>query len=95
VAEVSDDKSLPKEERKRLQIEKAPGKSLRAKTLKLADKTSNLRALVSSPPSDWPVSRKSEYLRWAREVAAGLRGTNPMLEKEFEKAALNLELTLR
>src|SRR6478736_7388500 len=40
VAEVTDDKSLPKEERKRLQIEKTAGKSQRAKLLKLADKTS-------------------------------------------------------
>ena len=33
VAEVTDDKSLPKEERKRLQIEKTPAKSRRAKPL--------------------------------------------------------------
>src|SRR5258708_38331063 len=53
VAEVTDDKSLPKEERKRLQIEKTAGKSQRAKLLKLADKTSNLRSLVASPPKGW------------------------------------------
>ena len=52
VAEVTDDKSLPKAERKRLQVLHAPHKSARAKQLKLADKTSNLRALASSPPSD-------------------------------------------
>ena len=51
VAEVTDDKSLPKEERKRLQIEKTPAKSRRAKLLKIADKTSNLRGLIASPPS--------------------------------------------
>src|SRR5882672_10834679 len=54
VAEVTDDKSLPKEERKRLQIDKTPGKSRRAKLLKLADKTSNLRSLATSPPKGWP-----------------------------------------
>src|SRR6185503_14078491 len=53
VAEVTDDKSLKKEERKRLQLEKTPAKSLRAKLLKLADKTSNLRSLINSPPTGW------------------------------------------
>ena len=49
VAEVTDDKSLRKEERKRLQVEKTPSKSRRAKLLKIADKTSNLRSLVTQP----------------------------------------------
>jgi guanosine-3',5'-bis(diphosphate) 3'-pyrophosphohydrolase len=53
VAEVTDDKSLPKAERKRLQEETASTKSPRAKVLKLADKISNLRSLVSSPAQDW------------------------------------------
>src|SRR4029079_13808015 len=60
VAEVTDDKSLPKEERKRLQIEKTAGKSRRAKLLKIADKTSNLRGLVTSPPKGWPQARLSD-----------------------------------
>ena len=51
VGEVTDNKSLEKEGRKRLQIETAPHKSLRAKVIKLADKTSNLRAIVRSPPT--------------------------------------------
>src|SRR5205085_9309055 len=36
VLEVTDDKNLPKETRKRLQIETAPKKSIRAQMLKLA-----------------------------------------------------------
>ncbi len=43
VSEVSDDKSLPKAERKRLQIEHASDCSERAKLVKLADKLHNLR----------------------------------------------------
>src|SRR5438094_760077 len=39
VAEVTDDKSLPKAERKRLQIETAASKSPRGRLLKIADKT--------------------------------------------------------
>ena len=54
VMEATDDKSLPKSERKRLQIESAPKKSRDAKLLKLADKTSNLRSLANSPPADSP-----------------------------------------
>ncbi len=63
VAEVTDDKSLPKAERKRLQVEKAPHKSPRAKLLKLADKISNLRALAESPPADWPLRAPARVRR--------------------------------
>ncbi|RME97259.1 MAG: HD domain-containing protein, partial [Alphaproteobacteria bacterium] len=94
VAEVSDDKSLPKAERKRLQVVTAPAKSQRAKILKLADKTSNLRALAESPPKDWSLERRRDYLQWARDVAAGLRGVNPWLEARFDEAAARLEALL-
>jgi ADP-ribosylglycohydrolase len=80
VAEVTDDKTLEKGERKKRQVESAHKKSDRAKVLKLADKTSNLRALVSSPAPDWSVLRRLEYIKWARTVADGLRGVNPMRE---------------
>ena len=87
VAHVSDDKSLRKEQRKQLQIDHAPHKPARVKILKLADKTSNLRALVTSPPANWPTARKAEYIAWARAVVAGVRGTNPWLESQFDAAA--------
>jgi GTP diphosphokinase / guanosine-3',5'-bis(diphosphate) 3'-diphosphatase len=87
VAEVTDDKRLPKDERKQLQIETAPKKSSRAKILKLADKTSNLRSLSTSAAPDWSVRRKLEYLAWAGKVVDGLRGANPLLEKQFDEAA--------
>ncbi len=86
VAEVSDDKTLEKVERKRLQIEKAPTKSDRAKMLKMADKTSNLHSIIQSPPKDWSLERKREYFEWASDVVAGCRGVNDYLEKEFYKA---------
>ena len=62
VEEVTDDKNLEKQERKRLQIEHSHKKSQRAKILKLADKTSNLRAIAASPPPDWSVKRRLEYV---------------------------------
>jgi (p)ppGpp synthase/HD superfamily hydrolase len=43
VVEVTDDKTLEKSERKRLQIETAASKSTQAKLIKIADKISNLR----------------------------------------------------
>ena len=83
VAEVTDDKSLPKAERKRLQVEKTPGKTARAKMIKLADLTSNLREL----PDDWEMARIQEYFEWADKVAAGCRGINPELERAFDSVA--------
>ncbi len=85
VAEVSDDKALVKAERKRLQIEKAPTKSDRAKMLKLADKTSNLHSMIHSPPVNWSLERKRENFEWASDVVAGCRGVNEYLEKEFDE----------
>jgi hypothetical protein len=87
VAEITDDKSLEKAERKRLQVEHAAKASVGAKIVKLADKCSNLRALASSPPADWPADRRSEYLAWARRVVAGCRGASTWLEAQFDAAA--------
>lgn len=87
VSEVSDDKTLPKSERKRLQVTHAPYKSREAKLIKLADKTSNLRTIAASPAADWSVERRLEYVDWAKAVVAGLRGTSPWLEGLFDEAA--------
>jgi hypothetical protein len=85
---------LDKERRKEMQVEMAHKKSPRAKVLKLADKTSNLRALATSPAPDWSVRRKIEYIAWARKVVADLRGTNEVLEKQFDAAAQAAEQSL-
>lgn len=85
VVEVTDDKALPKAERKRLQIVNAPKKSVRAQVIKLADKISNVRAILSTPPSDWSVQRKREYFEWAKQVVDGLTAPNQKLKTEFER----------
>jgi guanosine-3',5'-bis(diphosphate) 3'-pyrophosphohydrolase len=85
VAEVTDDKSLPKATRKALQIQNAPHKSARAAIIKLADKISNLRAILASPPADWSVERQREYFEWARRVVDGLPAPNPILKAEFDR----------
>ncbi len=86
VLEVTDDKSLSKAERKRLQIEHAATISRRAKLVKLADKIANLRDIATSPPAGWSVQRQREYFAWAKAVVDGLRGTHPTLERIFEEA---------
>ena len=85
VAEVTDDKTLSRAERKRHQVAHAPHKSARAKMVKLADKTSNLHSILSSPPVNWSRERKREYFDWARDVVAGCRGSNRYLEQEFDR----------
>jgi guanosine-3',5'-bis(diphosphate) 3'-pyrophosphohydrolase len=85
VMEVTDDKSLPKAERKRLQIVHASQISGRAQVIKLADKISNLRGILASPPADWSGERKREYFVWAKQVVDGLSAPNQMLKAEFER----------
>ena len=87
VLEVTDDKSLPKAHRKRLQIEHAANLSQRAKLVKLADKICNLRDIRLSPPVDWPLERRREYVDWARRVVDGLRGAHSILESLFDAEA--------
>ena len=84
VRELTDDKRLPKEERKRLQVEHAPGKSPGAKLIKLADKICNVRD-VAHNPQNWTLDRRREYLDWTERVVAGLRGVNPPLEEAYDR----------
>lgn len=86
VAEVTDDKSLEKAERKRLQIAHAPHQSQRAKLLKIADKTSNLLSMKTSPPKHWDEQRRRDYFEWAYAVVAGCRGVSAFLEARFDEA---------
>lgn len=86
VAEVTDDMALHGDERKRRQVEHAPHASERAKRLKLADKTSNLRALADSPPADWSVARRRAYIEWTARVAEGCRGVDTRLEAWYDEA---------
>jgi guanosine-3',5'-bis(diphosphate) 3'-pyrophosphohydrolase len=85
VQEVTDDRSLPKPERKRLQIEHAPHLSVGAKQLKLADKISNIHDVAFAPPADWSYQRRVDYVTWADRVVNGLRGCNEGLEQLFDK----------
>jgi len=85
VAEVTDDKLLPKATRKQLQIEHAPQISNGAKFIKLGDKISNIRDVTENPPDDWSDERRLEYINWGEKVIDGLRGVNANLENHFDE----------
>ena len=85
VLEVTDDKTIDKVERKRLQVQHAHALSDRAKLVKLADKICNVYDIVAAPPASWTLHRKREYLQWAREVVDGMRGAHPRLEAIFDE----------
>jgi (p)ppGpp synthase/HD superfamily hydrolase len=95
VEEVTDDKALPKSERKRLQVEHAPHISTRAKLIKLGDKICNIRDISQSPPADWSIARRLEYLDWTEQVVAGCRGTNAPLERFYDEYLRSVRQQLR
>ena len=82
--EVTDDKSLPKRERKELQIKNSPKKSKEAKLVKLADKLDNLSSFFTCVPKGWDWKRVQGYFIWAFKVIEGMRGTNVFLEEELD-----------
>jgi len=87
VCEVTDNKLLSKAERKAVQIAIAPKLSPGAKFIRLADKISNVRSVELSPPTDWSIERRLDYIAFCSKVVAGLRGTNVMLEWLYDEAA--------
>ena len=86
VMEVTDDKRVPKPERKRLQVEHAAQLSPKAKLIKLADKIRNVRDEAGKPPAHWPLERRQSYFDWARQVVDRARGIHPGLEDLFDRA---------
>lgn len=90
VWEVTDDLTLKadrsrKAERKQLEIDHAPTLSHRAKLVKMADKICNAEDTLKSPPVDWSIKESRGYIHWAKQVIDGMRGTNKVLEAEFDE----------
>ncbi len=71
VAEVTDDKTLPYGERKRLQVVNAASKSAKAKLIALADKLHNARDVAKAPPVGWSQDRVDVYFAWSEKVSHG------------------------
>ena len=89
VMEVTDDKSLPKDARKRAQIAHVPHIGDRAKLVKLCDKLYNLRDLISAPPPGYSVQMIQGYCKWSRLVLEGARGLNAALEQALDTEIFN------
>jgi (p)ppGpp synthase/HD superfamily hydrolase len=94
VVECTDDISLPRAQRKRHQVEHAPHLTPRARMIKLADKISNVRSLIFSPPDEWERERLVDYLDWAIDVAAGCRGVSERLDHLFDETAARARAVL-
>ena len=87
VMEVSDDTQLVSSARKRQQIDGACLLSHDAVLIKLADKTSNIRDIIESPPRGWSVDRRRRYVDWAEAVIDRCQQVNPPLESLFRATA--------
>jgi len=85
VEEVTDDKKLPKDERKQLQIAHAPRLSKRAKLVKVGGKICNVLDIGGNPPASWSRERRVEYLDWTEAVVSGCRGVHAALEAHYDE----------
>ena len=85
VQEVTDDKNLPKLERKQRQIDHAKEISEGAALIKLGDKISNVTDITYTPPTHWDNERRLEYFEWAEEVINNCPKVNEALENYFAK----------
>ena len=85
VEEVTDDKSLPKRERKRAQVRRAAALSRRAKLVRIADKIANVHDVLHAPPSDWSVDWRLGYIDWTERVVDECRGCHPGLEAHYDE----------
>lgn len=94
VMEVTDDKSLPKDERKRAQIAHVPHISYEAKIVKLCDKLYNLRDLLSSPIPGYSAQRIQGYCVWSRMVLAGAAGINAGLDEALKREIFDASFEL-
>lgn len=94
VEEVTDDKSLMKARRKELQIAHASQLSPDAVLIKLGDKISNVLDVTHSPPADWNIERRREYLDWAEAVVKNCRKVNAALEQHFSHVLAEGRLVL-
>ena len=85
VLEVTDDKRLPRAERKALQAAGASRLSDRAKLIRLADKIANVRDVIHHPPAHWDRARRCAYLDWTETVVAGCRGVDAVIEARYDR----------
>ena len=81
VADVTDDKSLSKGERKEQQVIRVAKATPDVKLLKLADHAGNVATL----PDLWTVERRWEYLEWSERVTRHCLGIRIKLDAEYHR----------
>ncbi|WP_430473730.1 HD domain-containing protein [Thalassospira lucentensis] len=87
VQEVSDDKGLPRDERKAKQVERAPNLTAAAKLVRLADKVANVGAMLTDTPIGWDEEQILAYVDWAEAVVAPCREVSDGLSDRFDAIA--------
>lgn len=85
VSEMTDDKTLRKEERKRLQLLTAHELTPDARLIRISDKICNVYDILYAPPDDWGINRRIDYLEWAEAVVNKIRHSNAALENRFDE----------
>ncbi|GAB4134360.1 MAG: HD domain-containing protein [Bacteroidia bacterium] len=84
VSELSDDKTLSKDERKQQQLILADTLSPSARLIRISDKICNVYDIIYAPPGNWTMERRVDYLKWAQSVVNKIRGTHNVLEQHFD-----------
>lgn len=83
VRELTVDKSLPKLERRRQQMDRTAQVSNRAKIISLARELSLLRELRRSIPLGWSKEEVQEHFEWAAMYVSQMFGTNLGIESSL------------
>lgn len=87
VRELTNDANTPPGGKLSMQLAHAKKMSARAAAVKTADKTANLRELLTSPP-DWSPDRMRQYYDDANEVVNAMAEPHPVLQKIFKDVYL-------
>jgi (p)ppGpp synthase/HD superfamily hydrolase len=95
VEEVTDNKALSKAERKQRQIQHAAKLSQDAVLIKLGDKISNVIDVTNTPPADWSLKRRKEYLDWSEAVIENCPKVSKALEQHFAEVLKKGRRSLR
>lgn len=83
VRELTNDADTPPGGKLAMQLAHAKKMSARAAAVKTADKTANLRDILSSPP-DWSADRMRQYYDDANAVVTAMAEPHPVLQEIFK-----------
>ena len=65
--------------------ETTPEELEEARLIKLGDKIANVHDVTATPPADWSLERRRDYLDWTEQVVRGCRGSSPSLERRYDE----------